>query len=1055
MNKVEIIHRRIMRKILSAVCVCACAFSLSAQQTVTITGVVNDENGDPMPGATVILQGSTGGAVTGVDGSFSLNVPATGSILEVSFVGYETAITPVDNRRVIAVRLKPKAAELEEVTIVAFGTQKKESVISAIQTVNTKELKVPSSNLTTALSGRIAGLISYQTSGEPGFDNASFFIRGVTTFGAGKVDPLILVDNVEVGSSDLANLHPDDLQSFSILKDATATALYGARGANGVILITTKEGREGKPQVNVRFENSFSSPTDVIKMADPITYMRLANEAVTTRNPLMPKPYSDPKIDNTLLGRNPYVYPAVDWMDMLFKNYTSNQRANMNISGGGTVARYYIAASFSQDNGILKVDKRNNFNNNISYKKYLLHSNVNINVTKATEMIVRLHGTFNDYQGPIMGGSDLYRRTLKVSPVRFPAVFEPDEFYSKAQHILFGNTSQRTYFNPYAEMLRGYKLQSNSTMMAQVEVKQNFEKLIPGLTGRIMGNTSRYAGFNNIMAYSPFWYEVTSYDRVTDSYTLNEINPDGGSEYLRYSQGEKNVNYSMYGEASLNYSRKLGDRQEVSGMLVGQIRHYLTANEDLLVDALPSRNLGLSGRFTYAYDSRYFAEFNFGYNGSEKFDEGHRWGFFPSFGLGWNLSNEQFWTEGMKKYVSKFRLRGTYGLVGNDDISDTRFFYISEVNPNGTDSFRTGDINSPFSRTGYSVRNYPNSNITWEVSQKSNLGVELGLLGDKINIQADIFHEYRQNILQDRADLPIEMGLWSTPKVNIGKAYGNGVDISVDYQQNINTDLWFIARGNFTYARSTYAYYEEAKFDALGTPWRKREGQPVSQTFGYVAERLFIDNNEVAGAARQDFSRYEAGDVRYKDMNNDRVINSFDLAPIGYPRTPEINYGFGLSAGYKGFDVSFFFSGSARSSFFIDAGAMRPFVLTTDTNVPGYTFEGGLTQFIADDHWTEASQNPYALWPRLTNDSSLSNNTQTSTWWMRNGDYLRLKSAEIGYSLPGKLVSRWRMASLRFYLSGTNLLLFSNFKLWDIELGGNGLNYPLQRVVNIGVNMSF
>jgi TonB-linked SusC/RagA family outer membrane protein len=1017
-------------------------------------GKIVDVNGETLPGVNVTIVGSTRGAISGDDGEFELNNVPFGAKLKFTYVGMQDKELVFQSERALTVVMEEKIDELEEVTVVAFGKQKKESVISAIQTVNTKDLKIPSSNLTTAFAGRIAGMISYQTSGEPGYDNASFFIRGVTTFGAGKVDPLILVDNVEVTTSDLANLHPDDLQSFSILKDATATALYGARGANGVILITTKEGKEGKPQVSVRIENSFSSPTSTIELADPITYMQLANEAVATRDALKPLPYSRSKIDNTMRGTDPYVYPTTDWMGMLIKDVTSNQRANLNISGGGEIARYYVAGSFTQDNGILKVDKRNNFNNNINYKKYLLHSNVNVNVTKSTEMIIRLHGTFNDYKGPITGGSELYKRILMVSPVRFPAYYEPDEYFEKAGHILFGNSSEMNYLNPYAEMLKGYRQTSNSTMMAQLELKQDFSRWIEGLSARIMGNTSRYGDFTLSMQYSPFYYEIASYDRQTRQYTLYEINPTTGREYLEYTPGAKNVNYSLYGEGAINYKRVFGAVHDVSGMLVAIIREELTSNPSpaTLSNALPARNLGLSGRFTYGYDRRYFAEFNFGYNGSEKFAAGHRWGFFPSVGAGWTASNEGFWTDELRQYVSLLKIRATYGLVGNDAISTNRFFYISEVSKNGG-SFRTGyDMSNPGKNlTGYSISTYANPNIGWEVSYKTNLGLELGLFKDKLQLQTDVFTEHRTNILQSRADIPREQGLWSTPQVNIGEAMGKGVDVSLDYNHSFNRDLWVVGRANFTYAHSEYEYYEEVPWAELGAPWRAHAGRPVNQQEGYIAQRLFIDEHDVATSARQDFSEYGAGDIKYKDMNGDEVINELDLAPIGYPSVPEINYGFGLSAGYRGFDASFFFSGSARSSFFTSASDMAPFVQrTADSRI----LEGGLTQYIADSHWTEQSQDPYAHWPRLSN-THITNNEVASTWFQHDNSYLRLKSAELGYSLPHKTVQKLRLSTLRIYFSGTNLALISNFKLWDIELGSNGMNYPLQRVVNVGLNVGF
>ncbi|MDR1114693.1 MAG: TonB-dependent receptor [Tannerella sp.] len=1026
-------------------------FPVEYQTGIKITGTVSESSG-VLPGVNVVIRGSTAGTTTDVNGEFSITVPSDTSVLQFRFIGYKSQEITVGNRRIISVILEEAAAEIGEVTVVAFGKQKKESVISSITTVNMKDLKLPSSNLTTAFAGRIAGMISYQTSGEPGRDNAEFFIRGITTFGTGKVDPLILIDNVEVTSSDLAKMHPDDIASFSILKDATATALYGARGANGVILVTTKEGKEGKAQLSIRVENSFSQPTKTVQMADPITYMYLANEAVSTRNSLDPVPYLQSQIDNTMNpNRNQYVYPAVDWMDMLTKDMTSNQRINLNISGGGTVARYYVAGSMSQDNGILQVDKRNNFNNNIDYKKYQLRSNININLSKSTEMIVRMSGTFDDYTGPIIGGDDMYRRILQVSPTRFPAYFEPDETYAKVSHILFGGHESANYMNPYAEMLRGYRQESKSSMVAQIEMKQDFGKWVEGLSARLLGNTTRNAAFDVSRAYSPFYYQVMQYDRFADKYSLMELNV--GNDYINYNPGYKTVNSLFYGEASVNYNRTFVEKHAVSGMLVGIIRNALTANAVTLSESLPQRNMGLSGRLTYSYDDRYFAEFNFGYNGSEKFDKGHRWGFFPSVGMGWLVSNESFWTDGLKEAISKLKFRFTYGLVGNDEIGSARFFYLSDVTPNGGGNFLTGYNFNGLSRNGVLITNYPNSEIGWEIAYKSNLGIELGLFQGKLEIQADLFREHRINILQTRADIATEMGLWRTPQVNVGEANGNGIDISADYNHSFGKDFWLVGRANFTYAHSSYAYYEEPDYESMGAPWRSRMGYSVKQEWGYVAERLFIDEDDVANAPRQDFGEYLPGDIKYKDIKEDNVIDELDMVPIGYPNTvPEINYGFGISAGYKGLDISIFFQGSARSSFWVDANAMSPFVRRT---ADGRVLETGLAKFIADDYWSELSQNPYAGWPRLSN-TLIANNNVRNTWFMQNSSFLRLKSVEIGYALPQSWVNKIRQSSsLRFYVSGTNLMLFSKFKLWDVEMGGNGLGYPLQRVINLGINLSF
>jgi len=1020
-------------------------------QPAPVAGVVKDENDNPLSGVSITVKGSTRGVITDVDGSFSINVEPE-DVLEISFVGYDTQQIVVGTQKVISIQLMPKANEFDEVTVVAFGTQKKESVVSSITTISPKELRVPSSNFTTAFSGRIAGMISYQTSGEPGYDNANFFIRGVTTFGTGKVDPLILIDNVEVSASDLSKMHPDDIQSFSVLKDATATALYGARGANGVILITTKEGKEGKVAVNFRIENSFSQPTSTLKLADPITYMRLANEAASTRDPLAPTPYSNSQIDATMNpDRNQFVYPATDWIDMLTKDVAVNQRANLNISGGGTVARYYIAGSYSKDNGILKVDERNNFNSNVNYEQYLIRSNININLTRSTEAVVRVHGTFDDYIGPITGGSDMYRKALQVSPVRFPAYFEPDRVFAGADHILFGGFEGDSYMNPYAEMLRGYREESKSKMMAQIELKQDFSEWIEGLTARVLGNTTRNAGFDLTRAYSPFYYQVTQYNRFTDEYGLMELNPTTANEYIEYRPGYKTVQSSFYGEAALAYNRTFHDKHTVSGMLVGIARNALIANAATLAESLPQRNLGLSGRFTYGYDSRYFAEFNFGYNGSEKFDKGHRWGFFPSIGIGWSVDHEPFWTGRLKEVVSKLKLRGTYGLVGNDEIGAQRFFYLSDVAIGGGGSFTTGYNFNGISRNGVLIRNYANPNIGWEIAQKTNLGIELGLFKGKVDIQADLFHEYRSNILQSRADVPTEMGLWRTPQVNVGEAQGKGIDVSLDYNHSLSADAWLIGRANFTYAHSTFLYYEEPEYSLTNMEWLSKKGHAVSQQWGYVAERLFIDEADIANSPRQDFGEYMPGDIKYKDINGDNIINEIDRVPIGYPTTPEVNYGFGFSASYKNFDISVFFQGSARSSFWIDYATMSPFRQRTSGD---QILETGLAQFIADDHWTELSQNPKAAWPRLSN-TLIDNNAQRSTWFMRNNAFLRFKSAEIGYSLPNRWIERVNLTAFRVYLSGTNLLLFNNFKLWDVEMGSSGLGYPLQRVFNLGVNLSF
>ncbi|WP_349905799.1 SusC/RagA family TonB-linked outer membrane protein [Bacteroides caccae] len=1029
-------------------------------KTYTIKGVVLDFNNEPIIGASVFIPGTSIGVATDLDGNYVLKVPANTKNIEFSYIGYEKKVVPFNPKdlnvfRVVTMK-EDSGIALEDVTIVAFAKQKKESVLGSVSTIKPAELKTTSSNLTTGFAGKLAGVVAYQRSGEPGEDNAEFFIRGVTTFGTGKADPLILIDNIELTSSDLARLNTDDIASFSILKDATATALYGARGANGVILVTTKEGTEGKMKLSFRVESSFSAPSKEVEIADPLTFMKLHNEAVRTRNPDGALPYLESAIAAREKELNPMAYPMVDWKDMLFKDFTTNYRGNMSLSGGGRVARYYVALSYSRDNGILKQVPSNLFDNNIKLDKYTVRSNVNINLTKTTELGVRVSGTFDSYQGPIQGGSQVYSQAIKASPVLFPAMYAPDAANQYTNHPMFGNYgTSANYLNPYAEMARGYKEYENTVILAQLELKQDFSFITEGLKGRLLGNVTRTSYYDLQRSYTPFYYALDSYDKTKDEYTLSALNPDLGTDYLGYSPGSKKVGSSLYLEASLSYDRTFVEKHNVSGMLVYTVREGKSGNENTLQKSLPTRNLGLAGRFTYGFSDRYFAEFNFGYNGSERFDKSHRWGFFPSGGLGWVVSNEKFWADKpISKVINMLKLKGSYGLVGNDNISnnDNRFFYLSEVNMNNSGRGMNFGTNFDEGYNGISISRYANPKIGWEISHKMNVGFELKLFND-LEIQAEYFKERRTNILQERADIPSLMGFQAPIRANIGEAKGHGVDISLDYSHIFNKNWWTTVRGNFTYASSEFSEYEEPDYSA--TPWRSKIGSKLSQTYGYIAERLFVDDEDVANSPKQQFGEYTAGDIKYKDINRDGIIDEQDIVPIGYPTTPEIIYGFGFSVGYKAFDFNCFFQGSARSSFFIDPLRITPFAqpYDPDNELGGKQANNALLQVIANNHWSESNQNMYAFWPRLS-DTAISNNNQSSTWWLRDGTFLRMKSAEIGYTLPKRLTSKAKLENLRIYVSGTNLFNISKFKIWDTEMGNNGLGYPVQRVFNVGIQLS-
>ena len=1002
-----------------------------------VRGYVLDQNGDPLPGATVQIGDSSTGVLTDINGAYEIKVSPQEE-LSYSFLGMKSQVVKVTDRSVINVELSDDNDVLEDAVVVAFGKQKKESITSAITTVDTKLLKVPSSDLTSSLAGNMAGVIAFSRSGDPGEDNTNFFIRGVTTF-EGNSNPLILIDNIELTPTDLARLQPDDIESFSILKDATATALYGTRAANGVILVTTKRGSESPLKVFVRLENSISAPTQMVELADNVTYMKLANEAVLTRDPLATLPFSQDKIENTgKPGSSPYIYPDNDWYGMLFKDYSTSQRANMNVSGGGKVATYFVSIGATRDNGLLNVDQRNSFNNNIDSRKYSVRANVDMNLTKTTKLGVRVTGNFDDYSGPLNGGDAVFNQIMSSSAVLFPATYAPDADHAFVNHILFGNAGSGNYTNPYAQMVRGYMDKDRSQMLAVLDLRQNLDFITKGLDFSAMVNISRLSSFGVQRFYNPFYYSIYSYDSFLDTYKLTALNESSGTEYLQYSETGKTVTNTLYTEMRLNYNREFGNHG-VSGLLVMTTNEQLTANTGSLMLSLPYRNAGLAGRFTYNYKSRYFTEFNFGYNGSERFARSHRWGFFPSVGLAWVISNEPFF-KNAKDVVSNLKLRYSYGIVGNDNIglSSDRFYYLSNVSfQNGTATFGN---KSQTKIPGVSVDRYANEDIGWETSYKQNLAIELGLFG-KLDIITDLYKEHRTNILMTRADIPITMGLTSNIKANIGEAIASGIDVQGDYKQTWNRNLWTSARLNFTYARSEYLVFEEPEY---AEAYRSHVGQSIKQQWGYLAQSLFYDDAEAANSPSQSFgSLYGGGDIKYLDVNGDGVITAADKVPIGNPAYPEIIYGFGLSMGYKGFDFSVFFQGLANESFFINASATSPF--------------GGETQLLkayADSHWSEENPDIYALWPRLS-PSANKNNVQQSTWWMRDGSFMRLKQMEIGYSLPSKLTKKAHMSNLRFYLSGTNLLTWSSFKLWDPELAGDGMNYPISRVVNVGVNVTF
>ena len=1004
---------------------------------MTVAGtVISSADNQPIVGANIYVEGTNVGTTTDAGGNYKLTVPASAKTVTVSFLGYDTKkISVRDIHLFKLITLADASNKLEDVVVVGFGVQKKESLVGAVQSVKPSDLQTSSSNLSTSFSGKIAGVIAVQKSGEPGADGANFWIRGISTFGSGQ-SPLLILDGVEITNQMLNNIPPETIESFSVLKDATATALYGSRGANGVMIITTKNGRDSeKMTINLRAEFGASAPTRVPKVADGITYMETFNEARTTRGE---KPYySNEKIMGTKLGLDPYVYPNVDWYDMLFKDCTFNQNFNFNMTGGAKKIDYFLNASVYNENGIMRKPEASKFDTNINAQKYLFQANVSADATKTTRVSLKMNTQLHYRHAPIQSVSDLFAYAMTGMPCEFPATLPGEE---SDTFVRFGtnNAWNSGFFtNPYAQLCRGYGDQFRGHFTSALTVNQNLDFITKGLSATGMATFYNRVYSAVYRSFTPFMYQLTDYnidEAGNYSYTSNSTNT--GTTYLGTTRGKDGYRELAF-QAKIDYARTFGKHDVGATIVYMQKERNMNISDAQEYAALPYRQQGLAGRVTYGFDKRYLFEANFGYNGSENFAAGKRFGFFPSVAVGWVISNEPFW-KGIKEQVNLFKLRASYGLVGNDVISKDyadRFPYLTTVDMGqGYDVY----IGNNFERKyGPILSVYGNPNATWEESRKLDIGVEIGLF-DSLNIIFDWFKEKRSGIFMQRTSLPSTFGMSGiTPWANIGKVDNSGVDISVDYNKAFSKDLILSLRGTFTYAHNEIVEMDEPKYKWA---YQYKAGHPINSIQCLIAEGLFRDEEEIASSPSQDIyaTTYpiRPGDVKYRDLNDDKIIDDNDMCWTGNPTVPEIIYGFGFSLKYKGFDCSAFFQGQGKVSILMYN--YHPFATAA---TPG----SGLMQWIADEHWSEDDPNPKALYPRLSPLWN-NNNTKASTLYVRNGKMLRLKTAEIGYTYK----------KMRVYVSGTNLLTFAPFKYWDPEKGsGNGLGYPLQRTYNLGFQFNF
>ena len=1017
-----------------------------------ISGRVTDIKGEPLIGVNVTVDGDANGSITNMDGLYEIFVTKKSVVLKFTYIGFKTSeIRTNASTNIYDVTLEEQVNELEETVIVGYGTQRKISNIGAQSSMKMEDIKTPSASLTTTLAGRLAGVVAVQRTGEPGKDAADIWIRGIST--PNTSSPLVLVDGVERSFNDI---DPEDIESLTTLKDASATAVYGVRGANGVILIKTKPGKVGKPTVSADYYESFTRFTKMVDLADGITYMNAANEAM--RNDGIATKYTEDQIRNTIAGKDPYLYPNVDWLKEIFNDWGHNRRVNVNVRGGSEKVAYYASVSYFNETGMTVTDKNiDTYDSKMKYSRYNFTTNLNIDVTPTTKVEIGAQGYLGEGNYPAISSADLYNAAMSISPVEYPKMF-----FVNGEAYVPGTSTNNNFNNPYSQATRrGYDNLTKNQIYSNLRVTQNLDMLTKGLK-----LTAMYAFdvYNEIHVHQDRAESTYNFLDTSVPYDMNGQpilqRIYEGSNVLSYKQ-ETSGNKKTYLEASLNYDRTFNDDHRVSALFLFNQQSKLLYPKGTLEDAIPYRMMGIAGRATYSWKDRYFAEFNIGYNGAENFSPKHRFGTFPAFGVGWVVSNEKFW-QPLSKAVSFLKIRYTDGKVGNSEVSDRRFMYLDQMKENGDYGYKFGPNGTKWS--GYETVNMA-VDLIWEESRKQDLGIDLKLFNDDLSIVFDLFKERRENILLKREhSIPSFLGYnTSAPYGNIGIIENKGFDGTIEYNKRINKD-WVIAlRGNVTFNKDKWIQGElpEQKYE-----WMNQYGRNINGAKGYVAEGLFtqaeIDDMarwESLSAANKaitpkpfasQFGTVKAGDIKYKDLNNDGQIDAYDQTYISRGDVPTTVYGFGFTVGWKDLSVGMMFQGVAGAERVLNGSSINPF--------NGGGGSGNLYSNI-DDRWTEENPDQNAFYPRLSYGSETTssiNNFQKSTWWVRNMNFLRLKTLQLSYNLPKPWVNKVHLKNAAVYVMGTNLFTLSRFKLWDPELNtDNGASYPNTTSYSVGINFTF
>lgn len=1005
-----------------------CTINAIAQQLTEIRGVVTDMAGEPLIGVSVVQEKTTLGTVTDINGEFMLKAQ-TGKTLVFSYVGFINEEVTIKNQSSLTVIMKEDTKSLDEVIVVGYGSTTRRTVTGAVSTLKNEDImKAPVANVSGALAGRVPGLITKQSGGQPGSDDTSLRIRGVGTFASGGI--LVLVDGIE---RSFQTLDPEEIESLTVLKDAASTAVYGIRGADGVLLVTTKRGKMGEPKISLTTNYALQNPTRMPKSVNSYDYARLYNEAIWNDNPIADQYYKDEVLEKYRTHSDPLFYPDADWIKLATNKYSEQQKHNLNISGGSEFARYFVSLGYLSQNGMQKeMNKAYDYSNRDSYNRLNMRSNIDMTVTKSTTVgltvgLIRGHKT----RQPDETLQNIFRFISLTPPNVSPGMWDGKYI------MLEGALTER---NPMYELTRGVSDIYENHMDATIEIKQNLDFILPGL------NLKLKAAFDNDYNYK------NTRTKTDQLFYPKKVEINGKEEVVYYSKtdpaelADPSMAYSYrnkryYGDVSLTYENSFKKHNVAALVLFNANKTYYSVSQ---YSSVPTGYLEYVGRVSYDYDRKYLLEFNMGINGSENFPQTQRYGYFPAVSAGWVLSNEDFFKQiPATNFISFLKLRASYGEVGNDKLGSSRFLYFpSRYTGIGAATDRTFTFGeSPVTEKGYTESAPGTPQITWERARKENYAIDLKFLKDKLFVTAEYFKDKRDNILTTMNTIPFLTGI-SSGAYNIGKTENHGFEIETGWAHAVGGFNYYI-RGNYSFARNKIVEMDEA-FN-LENPHLWRTGRRIGEIFGYVQEGFFQSQEEIDAWPSQFGVTLSPGDVKYRDVNGDGVVNTYDQVPLRHPNFPEISYGISGGFSYKKFDMSFLFQGTGNASLTLSGQYQKPF-----------SSLGTIYEHQRDKSWRQEAM-ASAEYPRLSASHSQEQNYYNSTIWVKDASYLRFKNLEFGYTFSANRLLNKKQTNIRVYFSAQNLWVWDKLDgIIDPEnKAAEIINYPQQRIFNVGMNVKF